>query len=71
VAIFLYTDCVMAAGVVLCAGCAMTAVKRFADVCCKGEKGIARGVVCLKDEESVQRRKGVVTSLVEVELRWS
>jgi hypothetical protein len=71
VAISLYADCVMAAGAVWCTGCAVAAVKRFADACRRGEEGIARGVVCPEDEESVRRRKGVVASLVEVELRRS
>jgi hypothetical protein len=70
-AIFLYADCVVAAGAVWCAGCVVTAVKRFTDACYRGEKGIARGVVCLEDEESVQKRKGVITSPVEVKLRRS
>ena len=61
----------MAAGVVLCAGYAMAVVKGFADACRKGEEGIVRGVVCPEDKESVRRRKGVVASLVEVELRRS
>jgi hypothetical protein len=69
VAIFLYADCVIAAGVVLCAGYAIAAVKRFADACRKSEEGITRGVVCPKDEESVRRHKEVVISPVKVKLR--
>jgi hypothetical protein len=49
----------------------VAAVKGFTDACCKGEEGIARGVVCLEDKESVRRREGVVTSPVKVELRRS
>jgi hypothetical protein len=71
VAISLYADCVVAAGAVWCAGCAVAAVKGFADACRKGEEGIARGVVCPEDEESARRRERVVTSPVEVELRRS
>jgi hypothetical protein len=71
VAIFLYADCVMAAGAVWCTGCAVTVVKRFADACRKGEEGITRGVVCPEDKESVQRREEVVASPVEVKLRRS
>jgi hypothetical protein len=72
VAIFLYADYVVAAGVVLCAGCAVTAnagesdkrkvwVKGFVDACCKDKEGVAKGVICLKDRE--------VISLIKVELR--
>jgi hypothetical protein len=61
----------MAAGVVLCAGCAVTTVKGFADTCYKGEEGIVRGVACPEDEESVRRRKEVIASPVEVGLRRS
>jgi hypothetical protein len=71
VAISLYADCVVAAGAVWCAGCVVAVVKGSADACCKGEEGITRGVACPKDEESVRRHKGVVASLVEVELRQS
>jgi hypothetical protein len=74
VIIFLYTDYVMTAGVVSCAGYAMTAdtsvynrrkvwVKRFADACYKDEKGVAKGVTCPKNKE--------VTSPVKVKLRQS
>jgi hypothetical protein len=49
----------------------VTAVKGFADACRKGEEGIARGVVCPEDKESVRRREGVIASPVEVELRRS
>jgi hypothetical protein len=61
----------MTASAVWCAGCVITAVKGFADICCKSKKGIARGVVCPKDKESAQRRKEVITSLIKVELRRS
>jgi hypothetical protein len=61
----------MAAGVVLCISYAITAVKRFANACYKGEESIAKDVVCPKDKESVQKRKGVIASLIEVELRRS
>jgi hypothetical protein len=71
VAISLYADFVVAAGAVWCAGCAVAAVKGFADACCKGEEGIARGVACPEDEESVRSREEVITSPVEVELRRS
>jgi hypothetical protein len=49
----------------------VAAVKRFANACCKSEKGIARGIICLKDKESVQKREGVITSLVKIKLRQS
>jgi hypothetical protein len=49
----------------------VAAVKGFADACYKGEEGIARGVVCPEDEESVRSRKEVVASPVEVELKRS
>jgi hypothetical protein len=61
----------MAAGAVWCAGCAVAAVKGFADACCKGEEDIARDVACPEDKESVRSRKGVVASPVEVELKQS
>jgi hypothetical protein len=41
----------MTAGAVLCASCAITAVKGFANACHKGEKGIAKGVICYEDKE--------------------
>jgi hypothetical protein len=82
VAIFLYADYVVTAGVVLCASYAVAAntsvcgkrkvwVKRFADACCKSKEGIIRGVICPKNKESVQSREKVVVSLIEVELRRS
>jgi hypothetical protein len=49
----------------------VAAVKGFANACHKGEKGIAKGVVCPKDEESVQRHKKVITSPIKVKLRRS
>jgi hypothetical protein len=49
----------------------VAAVKGFADACYKDEEGITKGVVCPKDEESVQRREEVITSLIKVKLRWS
>jgi hypothetical protein len=69
VAIFLYADCVVAAGVVLCAGYAMAAVKGFAGACRKGEEGVAKGVVCCENREGEQRREELIASLVKVELR--
>jgi hypothetical protein len=47
----------------------VTAVKRFADAYYKSKKGIAKGVVYLKDKKSVQRHKRVIISLIEVKLR--
>jgi hypothetical protein len=47
----------------------VTVVKEFADACYKGEEGIVRGVICLKDKESVRSREEVIASLVEVKLR--
>jgi hypothetical protein len=41
----------VAAGAVLCAGCAVAAVKGFAGACYKGEEGVAKGVVCREDGE--------------------
>jgi hypothetical protein len=72
--IFLYADYVITAGVVLCAGYAVAAntgiynkrkvwVKRFADVCYKSKKDVAKGVTCPKNKK--------VTSLIRVELRRS
>jgi hypothetical protein len=49
----------------------VAAVKGFADACYKGEEGIAKGVACPEDEESVRSREGVVASPVEVKLRRS
>jgi hypothetical protein len=69
ITIFLYADCVIAVSAVLCAGYAITAVKRFADICYKGEKGIAKGIVCCKDRKGKQRRKELIVSLVKVKLR--
>jgi hypothetical protein len=59
----------VAAGAVLCAGCAVAAVKRFAGACYKGEDSVAKGVVCRKDEEGKQRREELIASSVRVELR--
>jgi hypothetical protein len=69
ITIFLYANYVIAAGAVLCADCAVTAVKGFADACRKGEEGVAKDVVCHKDKEGKQRRKELIISLVRVELR--
>jgi hypothetical protein len=69
VTIFLYADCVVAAGAVLYAGCAVAAVKGFADACRKGEEGVAEGVICHEDKEDKQRREELVASLVRIELR--
>jgi hypothetical protein len=54
-------------------------VKGFTDACCKGEEGIAegivlkgvasKGVVCREDREGEQRREKLVASPVKVELR--
>jgi hypothetical protein len=63
VAISLYADFVVAAGAVWCAGCAVAAVKGFANACYKSKEGIAKGVACPED--------GEVTSPVRVELRRS
>jgi hypothetical protein len=49
----------------------VTAVKRFADAYYKDEEDIAKGVTCLKDKESVQKRKKVITSLIKIKLRQS
>jgi hypothetical protein len=56
-----------------------THVKGFTDACCKGEEGIAegivlkgvasKGVVCREDREDKQRREKVVASPIKVELR--
>jgi hypothetical protein len=46
-------------------------VKGFADVYCKGEEDITKGIICLKDKESVQKREEVIVSLVKVKLRRS
>jgi hypothetical protein len=54
-----------------CAGYIITVVKRSADTCYKGEKGITRGVTYPKDKESVQKRKEVIINLIKVELRRS
>jgi hypothetical protein len=53
VTIFLYANCVVAAGVILCAGCTIAAVKGFTDACYKGEKGVAEGVTCPKDRKDI------------------
>jgi hypothetical protein len=59
----------VAAGAVLCAGCAVIAVKGFTNACHKDEKGIAEGVIYREDEEGKQRRKELIASLIKVELR--
>jgi hypothetical protein len=69
VAISLYADCVVAAGAVSCAGCAVAAVKGFADACRRGEEGVAEGVVCREDGEGERRREELIASPVRVKLR--
>jgi hypothetical protein len=69
IAIFLYTDYVVAADAVSCASCVIATVKGFAGACYKGKKGVAEGVVYRKDREGEQRRKELVASPVRVELR--
>jgi hypothetical protein len=69
--IFLYTNYVITAGVVLYASCAVAAAKGFPNACYKDEKGIAKDVICPKDKKSVQRHKRVITSLVKAELKQS
>jgi hypothetical protein len=59
----------VAAGAVLCAGYAVTAVKRFASTCCKSKKGVAKGIVCREDKEGEQRREELIASLVRIELK--
>jgi hypothetical protein len=49
----------------------VAAVKGFANACYKDKEGIAKGIICPKNKESVQRYKEVITSLIEVKLRWS
>jgi hypothetical protein len=46
-----------------------TRVKGLANVCYKGEEGVAKGVVCREDGEGMQRRKKAITSLIRVKLR--
>jgi hypothetical protein len=70
-AIFLYADCVIAAGVVLCASYAITIVKGFADACYKDKESIAEGVMCCKNREDKRRHKEVITSPIRVKLRQS
>jgi hypothetical protein len=57
VTILLYTDCVVIASVVLCAGYVIVVVKRFADTCYKGEESVAEGVVCCKDKEDKHMKR--------------
>jgi hypothetical protein len=61
----------MAAGAVWCTSYAVTAVKRFADVCRKSGEGIIRGVVCSKNKKSVRKREEIIASLIKVKLRRS
>jgi hypothetical protein len=70
-AIFLYTDCVIAASVILCAGYAITTIKGFANAYRKSEKDIIKGVIYPKNKKSVQRRKEVIASLIKIKLRRS
>jgi hypothetical protein len=44
-------------------------VKGFAGAYRKGEKGVAKGVICRKDKEGEQRREELIASPVKVELR--
>jgi hypothetical protein len=59
----------MAAGAVLYAGCAITAVKGFANTYYKNKESVAKGIICRKDREGKRRRKELITSLIRVELR--
>jgi hypothetical protein len=72
ITIFLYTNYIVIAGVVLCANCAVIAninicdkekvwVKEFTNACYKGEEGVIKGITCFKNKE--------VTSLIKVKLR--
>jgi hypothetical protein len=69
VTISLYANYVVAASAVLCAGYTIIVVKGFVGACYKGKEGVAKGVVCRKDEEDKQRRKELVASLIKVKLR--
>jgi hypothetical protein len=69
ITIFLYTDYIITAGAVLCAGYVIAAVKRFADTCYKSEKNITKDIICYKDREGEQRRKELVISLIKIKLR--
>jgi hypothetical protein len=59
----------VAAGAVWCASYTVIIVKGFIDACYKGEEGVAKGVICPEDKESVQRREKVIVSLIKVKLR--